>query len=41
MIFWITTTDETVTITFNAPPTVDLYIEISNVVAKIAPGWIE
>ena len=39
--YWITTTDETVTISFNAPPSINLYIEISNIIAQIAPGWIE
>ncbi len=39
--YWITTTDESVTVNFNPPPDVDIFIEISNINAQIAPGWIE
>lgn len=39
--YWIATTNETVTVNFNPPPTVDIFFEISKILTQIAPGWIE
>lgn len=42
--YWITKTDNDVTINFNSPPVnpvVNVYLEAVDIFAQIAPGWIE
>lgn len=42
--FWITSTNDEVTINFNPPPgspEVDIILEVNDLLAQIAPGWIE
>ena len=42
--FWIDKTSSKVTLNFNSPPgspNVDIYLEVVDIYAQIAPGWIE
>lgn len=42
--FWITSTNDSITVNFNSPPAspkVDIFLDIFDIIAQIAPGWIE
>jgi len=42
--FWITSTNDKVTVNFNSPPAspkVDIFIDAIDIIAQVAPGWIE
>jgi len=39
--FWIVRSGSKVSLNFNPPPNVDMYLEVIDIYAQIAPGWIE
>lgn len=42
--FWITSTNDKVTVNFNSPPVspkFDIFLDAIDIIAQVAPGWIE